>query len=219
MKYKTFDIPQLEIKLPPRTLLRLKDIILPPNYKMEDEVPKRHPQKTRIQISLVEIGKLLGFRTWVAQNDKGIKYKGTKLGEMDGVVASLQSENMLSAFNNAVRSAVLIDCIWFKNSVLMPAVIEIEHTTGITRGLSRMKNLQDAIPAIKTRYVIAAPDEDRNKVLQECQKPQFHSLDTRFFPYSAVEELWSLCQRRKLRGITDEFLECFMEQTLLSLNP
>lgn len=218
MKSQIINIESLPIRPVPRMLPKLEDIILPPNYKIM-ESQKRHSQHPRIQIALVEIGKLLGFRTWVAQNDKGIKYKGTKLGEMDGVVASLQSENMLSAFNNAVRSAVLIDCIWFQNSVLMPAVIEIEHTTGITRGLSRMKNLQDAIPAIRTRYVIAAPDEDRNKVLQECQKPQFRSLETRFFPYSAVEELWSLCQRRKLRGITDEFLECFMENMLLSLNP
>lgn len=203
----------------PATQIIYDALVLPtkqPEKGMTIEMARRHAQ---IQIALVEIGKLLGYRTWVAQNDKGIKYNGTKLGEMDGVVASLQSENMLSAFNNAVRSAVLIDCIWFKNSVLMPAVIEIEHTTGITRGLSRMKNLQDAIPAIKTRYVIAAPDEDRNKVLQECQKPQFHSLETRFFPYSAVEELWSLCQRRKLRGITDEFLECFMQPMLSSLTP
>ena len=128
-------------------------------------------------------------------------------------------KKMISAFDNAMRAALMIDCVWFRNSAFMPAVIEIEHSTGVTSGLSRMKNLQDAIPSIMTRYVIVAADEDRSKVLQECNKPQFRSLNARFFPYSAVEELYTLCQRRKLRGVNDEFLECFMEQTLLALNP
>jgi len=34
-----------------------------------------------------------------------------------------------------------------------------------------------------------------------------------YFPYSSVEELYSLCQRRKVKGITEDFLDCFMEKT------
>ena len=96
----------------------------------------------------------------------------------------------------------------------MHAVIEIEHYTVVTSGLSRMKNFQDKFPPFPTRYVIVAPDEDRDKVIKEATKPQFQSLNTRFFPYSAVEEFYSLCQRRKLRGVTEEFLDCFMEPVL-----
>ena len=58
---------------------------------------------------------------------------------------------------------------------------------------------------------LVASDEERSKVIREASRPQFQSLKTRFFPYSAVEELYSLCQRRKLRGITEEFLDSFME--------
>jgi type II restriction enzyme len=96
----------------------------------------------------------------------------------------------------------------------MPAVMEVEHTTGITSGLSRMKNFKDKFPPFPTRYVIVAPDEDRHKVLQECNKEQFRDLNPLYFPYSSVEELYSLCQRRKLKGVTENFLDCFMEQTL-----
>lgn len=35
-----------------------------------------------------------------------------------------------------------------------------------------------------------------------------------FFPYSAIEELYALCQRRKIRGVSKEFLDCYMEKTL-----
>lgn len=180
---------------------------------LDIDIKRRHAQ---IQIALVMIGIQLGFRNWVAQNDKAIVYKGKKVGEIEGVIVTLNKEALIAGFPEAVKSALLIDCIWFKNHRLMPAVMEIEHTTGVTSGLTRMKNFQDILPPFPSRYVIVAPDEDKEKVLQEANKEQFKSLNTRFFPYSAVEELYSLCQRRKLKGVTEEFLDCFMESAVLN---
>ncbi len=193
-------------------------LVLPevePEAGIDIEMARRHAQ---IQIALVMIGCQLQFRTWVARNDQGIIYKNQRIGEMDGVIVRLENEALLAQYSEAVRAALLIDCIWFKNARLMPAVIEIEHSTGVRSGLTRMKTLQDAMPLYPTRWVIAAPDEDREKVMRECNTPQFHSLQARFFPYSAIEELYSLCQRRKIRGVTDEFLDCFMEPCLPELN-
>ena len=96
----------------------------------------------------------------------------------------------------------------------MPAVIEIEHSTGVRSGLTRMKTFQDVLPPFPTRWVIAAPDEDREKVMRECATPQFQSLNPLYFPYSAIEELYSLCQRRRIKGVTEEFLDCYMEVCL-----
>ncbi|MGB0775407.1 MAG: restriction endonuclease, partial [Akkermansiaceae bacterium] len=69
-----------------------------------------------------------------------------------------------------------------------------------------------------TRWTIVAPDEDRSKVIEKCSKPQFKELQARYFPYSAVEELYSLCRRRKITGVDDSFLDCFMESTTTNLN-
>jgi len=191
--------------------LFVKNLQNPPyTNDFQIEIERRHAQ---IQIALFLIGKQLGFRTWIAQNDKSITYNNVKLGEMDGIILSLNDERLLTAHKDAIKAALLIDCIWFKNSRLMPAVMEVEHTTGVTSGLSRMKNFKDLFPPFPTRYVIVAPDEDRNKVLQECNKEQFTDLEPRYFPYSSVEELYSLCQRRKLKGVTEDFLDCFMEKT------
>lgn len=187
-------------------------LVVPEPYgtepEMDIEIKRRHAQ---IQVALVLIGLQLGFRTWVAQNDKGIIYNNKRLGEMEGVVASLKEEKLMSAHAEAVKAALLIDCIWFKNSRLMPAVLEIEHTTGITSGLTRMKNFQDIFPPFPTRYAVVAPDEDRQHFVREATKQQFKSLNALFFPFSAVEELYSLCQRRKVRGVTEDFLDCYME--------
>jgi type II restriction enzyme len=178
---------------------------------LDIEMARRHAQ---IQVALIEIGRQLQFRTWVAQNDRGIIYKDQPLAEMEGVIARLDDVRLLAAYEEARRAAHLIDCIWFKNARLMPAVIEIEHSTGVRSGLTRMKNFQDTLPAFPTRWVIAAPDEDRDKVMRECNLPQFATLNAQYFPYSAVEELYYLCQKRKLRGVTEEFLDCFMESCL-----
>ncbi|MEJ5049604.1 hypothetical protein WH221_07175 [Chryseobacterium culicis] len=190
-------------------------LVLPDNFEQQEidiDVKRRHAQ---IQIALYFIGKQLGFRTWIAQNDKGILYQNKRIGEYEGVIASLKDEKLMTAYDDAIQAALLIDCIWFKNGRLMPAVMEVEHSTGVTSGLTRMKNFKDKFPPFPTRYVIVAPDEDRDKVIKEANKLQFHDLDTRYFTYSAVEELYALCQKRKLRGVTEEFLDCFMEPVLV----
>jgi type II restriction enzyme len=98
----------------------------------------------------------------------------------------------------------------------MPAVMEIEHSTGVTSGLTRMKGFLDTGPQLRNiRWTIVAPDEDRQKVIDQANREQFREMETKFFPYSAVEELYSLCDRRKPRGVTDQFLDCFMEDCVV----
>lgn len=176
------------------------------------EIARRH---TQIQIALYLIGLQLGFRTWIAQNDKGIKYNDVPLVEHEGIVKDLDSENLVAPYNGAVDAGLFIDCIWFQNGRLMPAVMEVEHTTGVTSGLTRMLNFSQKIPPIRTRYVIVAPDEDRDHVVQEANKDIFKTLDTRYFPYSAVEELFAICQKRHLHGVTEDFLDCYMEPVVI----
>ena len=206
-------VPNMAISEIPMQSVTYDNLILPPDMviggEMDIEVVRRH---TQIQIALYLIGLQLGYRTWIAQNDKGILYRDKPLVEQPGMVHSLNDEGMISAFPGAEPSARFIDCIWFQNHRFMPAVMEVEHTTGVTSGLTRMKGLQDRIPALKTRYVIVAPDEDRDKVVEEINRPQFASLDARYFAYSSVEELYYICTHRGLHGVTEEFLDCYMER-------
>lgn len=192
-------------------------LVLPEDLEnpiMDIEVKRRHAQ---IQIALIEIGKNLGFNSWIAQNDKGILYKDKRISEFDYVLDSLEDQPLISPHNGATKAALLIDCIWFKDTKMMPAVMEVEHSTGVTSGLTRMKNFYDRIPRYQdTNFIIVAADEDREKVFREANKPQFEELKTKFFPYSAVEELYSLCLRRELIGITEKFVESFMEDIILS---
>lgn len=206
------DVSGMEISEIPMQSVTYDNLVIPKEIAfsqgLDIEVARRHLQ---IQIALYLIGFQLGYRTWIAQNDKGIIYNNKPLLEQPGMVSSLGDENIMS-FPGAEPSARFIDVIWFQNHRYMPAVMEVEHTTGITSGLARMQGLQEQIPSFQTRYVIVAPDEDRDKVIDEINRPQFASLKARYFPYSAVEELYSLCMHRKLHGVSQEFLDCYMEE-------
>lgn len=176
---------------------------------LDIEVRRRHIQ---IQIALINIGRHLGFGTWLAQNDRGVRYQDKTLSEIEGVLPRLDQGTVISHYGDAVNAGKLIDCIWFKGDREMPAVIEVEHSTGVTSGLSRMQNFQSKFPRFETRYIIAAPDEDRSKVLREIHKEQFESLNAVYMPYSAVEELWVLFSRHGAKGVSAEFIDNFTER-------
>lgn len=180
------------------------------------EASRRHIQ---IQILLALIGSSLGYRTWIASNDRSHQVMGKPISALPGVIARLQDEQVLASYNEAARNALLIDAIWFKNGRLMPAVIEVEQSTGTNSGLMRMKRFQESGPALADiRWVIAAPDEDRAEVMRKANDPQFASLNAKYFPYSAIEELYSLCKRRRIDGsaINEKFLDAFMEPCIAS---
>lgn len=172
-------------------------------------------QHARIQVALVLIGQQLGYRTWVAQNDRAIKYREKTIAELESVLPSLNAGILISNMPKSIEAARLIDCIWFGNSRYMPAVMEIEHSTGIKSGLTRMQGLQEVIPSIQTRYIIVAPDNLRPKVVEFANLPQFRDLNAKFFSYSSVEEMYQLCQRRRISEVTYDFIDTFLEKLVM----
>lgn len=178
------------------------------NNPSDIESGSRHAQ---IQYAIIKIGQYLNFRTYIARNDQNIIYQNKPFREHESVIVNLSEEALLSSFPESVKEAKYIDCMWFKNCKLMPAVIEVENTTGIRSGLLRMKNFKDTFPPFQTRYLISAPDNQRDKVYRECIKPQFMDLNAKYFPYSAVEELYSFLSSRRIKGITEEFIDSFVE--------
>lgn len=168
---------------------------------------------TQMQIALVEIGNALNFHTWIAKNDRHIPVRDTKLGEMKGVIQSLEDVRML--YDEQIRiAASLIDCIWFtQDHRQIPAVIEVEHSTGVRSGLLRMQNFREAFPDFQTTFTVVAPNKLRDKVVSEANQRVFRNLKARFMPYSTVRDLYGLIQRYQLANVVDHtFVKPFMEQ-------
>lgn len=181
--------------------------------KIETETDRMH---SIMQMAVYEIGRSLGFSTYIAKNDAGIKYKGKALSEHPQIVKDLADQPTVAPFDGAVTAGKLIDAMWFSKKGI-PAVFEIEHSTGVTSGLTRMLGFKDHLPAYKDmRFVIVADDDLRDKVTQEINKPQFAELRASYLPYSAVNELLSLCQSRRLRGITEFFIDTYLDEVFYS---
>jgi len=173
------------------------------------EIKRRHSQ---IQIALYEIAKALDMRTWLAVEDHGIKYNGMPILRHRNIIANLHTENTISSFPDAIDVAKHIDCMYFNGG--LPFAFEVEHTTGVTSGLTRMLNFKNKAEHLNTHYVIVAPDEDRTLVMQKSQPSQFDEIEPLFFPYSQVEDLYSFIARHggRMKGVKKDFLLNFMEQ-------
>lgn len=212
------DEPIVEI---PQKAVRYEALKLPQSYidtqleTIDTDLQglRRHAQ---IQIALYQIGKRMGFKTWIAQNDHSIEYAGKKIIEHEAIITDL-NDTIIREYGDAAYKARLVDALWFDDNNRIPAIMEVEHTTGVTTGLDRMMTLYREISGINTTYVIVAPDEDRDRVLRECKKPHYHKLQAKFFPYSAVEELLYLSTHRTFKFDEYEsgkqaFIEGFMEE-------
>lgn len=168
---------------------------------------------TQMQVALVKIGNALNFKTWIAKPDQSIPVENRKLGNLEGVINSLDEVPILFSAESK-RAAHYIDCIWFTSDFKhIPAVIEIEHNTKVNSGLARMLNFKETLPSINMNFVIVADNKLRNKVVSDANKAAFRALNSRFMPFSNVTELYGLIQKYSLAGVVDhKFIEPFMEK-------
>jgi len=203
---------EIDIAISERTVVATYDVLTLPDDlvagKLDIDIKRRH---TQIQVALVRIGTHLNYRSWIAKEDRGFKIGDKRLSELEGVIDRLEDEPMIGPFG-AVSAARSIDCIWFRNSKNIQAIMEIEHSTNVISGLDRMEGLKDVLPAINTRYVIVADDLDREEVVRKANLDRFTHLDIRYFSYSAVHELYELCQHRNITGrVALDFIDAYME--------
>jgi hypothetical protein len=177
-----------------------------------ETVPTDH---TEIQSLLLRLGSDMGFDVWVARNDRGKKYGKTALGDYPRVKESLPLQ-----FDEATnRTIELIDVLWLKGNSIV-AAFEVESTTSVYSGLLRMSDLTAMQPNLNIPLYLVAPDERRDKVFSEINRPTFSRLDPplsstcRFIAFSELrrktEEVGSY-----IRFLKPEFLEELSEECLL----
>ena len=177
---------------------------------MSEEIRRVHSQ---MQVLLSQTAHWMNLRSWVAVEDHGIVTGGQNILTYPYMVKDLAQEKVISNYPEAISVAKHIDCIWFNGG--MPFVFEVEHTTGVTSGLTRMQRLHEKAVHTATDYVVVAPDADRSKVLTKADSEQYDGLSLWYMSYSALVELNEFskkhCYRCGHRG-RGEFTKMFMEQ-------
>lgn len=124
-----------------------------------------------IQWLLLKLGNDMGLDIWVARNDKNKEIKGRKFIDLPRL-----KEKLPVQFDEATnRTIELIDVLWLKGNAIS-AAFEIESTTSIYSGLLRMSDLIAMHPNLNIPPFLVVPEERRNKVITEVNRPTFSRL-------------------------------------------
>ena len=142
---------------------------------------------TDVQAWLRDLGLNLGFRVWIAANDRGRSYDGGRLG--DGCLESLPEALGSGPGAEAVR---LIDVLWLDpDSMKVSAAFEVEHTTSIYSGIVRLLDLALGSAAGSAHGLfLVAPENREDDVRAQLARPAFSrigDLHVRFLRYSDLE--------------------------------
>ena len=210
--------PRKLAKKPPAYVAKdKKPVTIPDDDEIEPDdkaaaLPTAH---TEIQFLLLRLGADMGYDVWVAKNDRSKQFNGISLAKSPRIKDALPLQ-----FDEATnRTIELIDVLWLKGNTII-AAFEVESTTSVYSGLLRMSDLSAMQPNLNIPLYLVAPDERRNKVFSEVNRPTFSHLQRplseicRFIAFSElknkVSEIGSL-----VRFLKPEFLEELSESCSL----
>lgn len=149
-------------------------------------------EHTEIQYLLMKLGADMGFDVHVARNDPGREWQGQRLGAMPR-----RREQLPQQFDPTTNKTVeLIDLLWLHGNAIV-AAFEIESTTSIYSGLLRMSDLLAMQPNIAIPLFLVAPEDRRDKVIQQVNRPTFGRMTQplvdvcRFISFETLREALS----------------------------
>jgi predicted RNA-binding protein len=173
----------------------------------QPEIIRERSDHEEIQWLLLKLGSDMGFDVWVARNDRGRQSKGQQPSE----ILKLKKELPLQFDEATNRTIELIDVLWLNGNAIV-AAFEIESTTSIYSGLLRMSDLIAMQPNLNIPLYLVAPDERRQKVIDEVNSPTFRRLSPPLFEVCRFISFSDLRSRLKeagplVRYLKPEFLE------------
>jgi hypothetical protein len=172
-----------------------------------EESLKELTSHTEIQWLLLKLGSDMGLNVWVARNDRGKIVNEQKFTDIPRM-----KEELPVQFDEATnRTIELIDVLWLEKNAIV-AAFEIESTTSIYSGLLRMSDLIAMQPNLNIPLYLVAPDERREKVMSEVNRPTFSRLAPpmsqmcRFISFSALRTSFNQIASM-IQYIRPEFLD------------
>jgi hypothetical protein len=160
----------------------------------EEKAPEARPS-IQMQAKLAEIGAIMGFKVWVPTTDRA---RVRELVQQNYQAAFLEDHLPLSYDTTTVATIERIDVLWLDGRSIV-RTFEVEDTTAVYSGLLRMADLLALIPNMDIRLYIVAPDERRDKVFNELQRPVFSLVNRTplsrrctFISYDSVEAIRNL---------------------------
>ncbi|GAG72625.1 unnamed protein product [marine sediment metagenome] len=155
-----------------------------------------------IQYFLLKFGSDMGLGVYAARGDKNKSYNGNTFKDIKNIRDKIPLQ-----FDEATNKTIEnIDVLWLQDNAII-AAFEIEHTTSIYSGLLRMSDLISMQPNIKIDLYLVAPNERREKVIEEINRPTFTKLKPplpkicKFISYSKLKD------KLKKLGVSPNFIK------------
>ena len=188
---RPFDEKKLRYR-PKPIKAKIGSVTIPDTDESSQEIQdgeKQPSDHSEMQWLLLKLGSDMGYNIWVAKNDKGKDFKGKKFSSLPKLMAELPLQ-----FDDATTKTIeLIDVLWLRGNAIA-AAFEIESTTSIYSGLLRMSDLIAMQPNLSIPLYLVAPDEKREKVMTEVNRPTFLKLSPplsdvcRYISFSSLKE-------------------------------
>jgi type II restriction enzyme len=152
--------------------------------QVRNEEDRSHSE---IQAWLRDLGHALGFRIWIAANDRGRLHEGVPLGR--DCLEHLPEKVATAPGADAVR---LIDVLWIAaEEDRVCAAFEVEHSTSIYSGIVRMLDLALSggdLDGVADMFLVA-PDARESDVRAQMARPAFSriaDLNMAYLPYNEL---------------------------------
>ena len=141
------------------------------------------------QYYLLELGKLLGYVTYVSKNDRAKRVNNKLLGEVADLADIPEWLRSYPSSSNPEN----IDVIWFDSSGEAPRyAFEVSHTSDLRKDLSTLAGIADVI----RKGFIVAPEE-RRKEFEKLLRGRPYSPYRVRLGYLSYEELLQLYEKSK----------------------
>lgn len=170
---------------------------------------KEFRESVKIQALLAIIGEKMGFKIWLPRNDRNLVLQEWK-PEGDVLLNTLP----LNYDVVTIKTIEQIDVLWLKRRSIIRA-FEIEHTTSIYSGILRMADLLALQPNMDIKLHIVAPEERKEKVFSEIQRPVFSLLEkgalSQYCTYLSYDSIRELSREKHLGNLSHTVLEDYEE--------
>jgi hypothetical protein len=156
----------------------------------ESDQPRSQSARDEIQWMLLRLGNDMGLHVWIARNDRNRQVDGNRFAELPRLRRNLPLQFDDSATNRIIEH---IDVLWLQGNAIV-AAFEIESTISIYSGLLRMSDLVAMQPNLNIPLFIVAPDDPREKVIEEINRPTFVRRDPplyavcRYIPFTTLRD-------------------------------
>ena len=210
---KNYKLTNTDLKKIKRTTVRTHnkeiDVFVPENEeKDEDEIET--PESIKIQATIAEIGERMGHKIWLPRRDRGRVTLNWQPDDEDILLENLP----LNYDDTTLKTIENIDVIWIRGRSIVRA-FEVEHTTSIYSGILRMADLMALQPNLNIKAHIVAPEERKDKVMDEIRRPVFSLLEkgplAENCTFLSYDSIIKIANERSLEHMRDSVLEDYEE--------